>query len=114
MTEFTWTGLDDGDYILKETTVPEGFNGMAPREFSIIPVHEQNDDEPELVSLRTTSYDGVVESGSITFDVANRTGAALPETGAEGTFFLIAGGAMLVILAAVFMITRKKMSIYEN
>jgi LPXTG-motif cell wall-anchored protein len=44
----------------------------------------------------------------------NNTGTVLPETGAEGTFFLITGGTMLVILAAVFMITRKKMSIYED
>ena len=114
MTEFTWTGLDDGDYVLKETTIPEGFNGMAPREFSIIPEHKQNDDNPTLISLRTTSYNGDIDDGSITFDVINRTGAALPETGAEGTFLLIAGGTLLVVLAAVFMITRKKMSIYED
>jgi LPXTG-motif cell wall-anchored protein len=38
----------------------------------------------------------------------------LPSTGAEGTFFLIAVSALLVMVAAVFMITRKKMSIYED
>jgi len=39
---------------------------------------------------------------------------ALPSTGAEGTMMLIVGGSMLIAVAAVFMITRKKMSIYED
>ena len=31
-----------------------------------------------------------------------------------GLIFLITGGTLLVIVACVFMITRKKMSIYED
>ena len=57
---------------------------------------------------------GVVDTGIIEKNIINNTGTILPETGAEGTFLLITGGTVLVILAAVFMITRKKMSIYED
>ena len=46
--------------------------------------------------------------------IVNNTGTILPETGAMGTMWLILGGSIFVILAAVFMITRKKMSVYED
>ena len=52
--------------------------------------------------------------GEIEKDIENNTGVVLPETGAKGTMLLIGGGAMLVIFAAVFMITRKKMSVYAD
>jgi LPXTG-motif cell wall-anchored protein len=114
LTEFTWTGLDDGDYVLEETVVPKGFNGMAAREFSIYADHDLTSDAPQLTSLGSTSFVGNTDDGTIVAQVANRTGAALPETGAEGTFFLITSSTLLVLVAAVFMITRKKMSIYED
>ena len=57
---------------------------------------------------------GVLATGAITKDIVNNTGTILPTTGAAGTMWLILGGAVLVMLAAVFMITRKKMSIYED
>ena len=115
-TTFTWTGLDDGDYILKETKVPEGYNGMADVEFTITAAHSELADG----TLKLTALDGGkmglgdTVNGIIDEDIVNRTGSVLPETGAQGTFLLIGGGALLVLLAAVFMITRKKMSVYED
>ena len=115
-TTFTWTGLDDGDYILKETKVPAGYNGMADIEFTITATHTQNEDG----TLALTSLDGGkmglgdIATGVIDENIVNNTGSVLPETGAKGTFVLIFGGATLVMVAAVFMITRKKMSIYED
>jgi len=53
-------------------------------------------------------------TGTITKDIVNNTGTILPETGAQGTVLLIGASTILVFLAAVFMITRKKMSIYED
>ena len=50
----------------------------------------------------------------VDMDIVNNTGTVLPSTGAKGTMMLIMGCAMLVTVAAVFMITRKKMSIYED
>lgn len=115
MTEFVWTGLDDGDYKLVETTVPAGYNKMSDVVFAISATHSETADGPELLTLDGGLMGtGVVSTGAITKDIVNNTGTVLPETGAGGTFMLVAGGSILVVLAAVFMITRKKMSVYED
>ena len=115
MTTFTWKGLDDGDYKLEESTVPEGYNKMSDVVFSISATHVEVDADPTLTALDGGLMGtGVVDTGIIEKNIINNTGTILPETGAEGTFLLITGGTVLVILAAVFMITRKKMSIYED
>ena len=110
MTTFTWSGLDDGDYKLEETTVPEGYNKMSDILFSISAVHNETLESLDGGVMGT----GVVDTGAITKDIVNNTGTVLPETGAQGTIMLIGFSAMLVMVAAVFMITRKKMSIYED
>ena len=115
MTTFNWIGLDDGDYKLEESTVPAGYNKMADIVFSISAVHGESNGEIALISLDGGMMGtGMVDTGAIEKDIVNNTGTVLPETGAEGTFLLIAGGAVLVMVAVVFMITRKKMSIYED
>ena len=115
ITEFVWEGLDDGDYKLVESTVPEGYNKMSDIVFAISAVHSETAGEPTLISLDGGLMgEGIVDTGAIAKDIVNNTGTVLPETGAQGTMWLIFGGAMLVILAGVFMITRKKMSVYED
>ena len=115
MTTFNWKGLDDGDYKLEETTVPAGYNKMSDITFSISAVHSETDGEPQLISLDGGQMGtGVVDTGAIVKDIVNNTGSVLPETGAMGTFLLISGGALLAALAVIFMVTRKKMSIYED
>jgi fimbrial isopeptide formation D2 family protein len=115
MVTFTWTGLDDGNYKLVESTVPDGYNKMDDVEFVITAEHDEEDDNPALTGLNGgTLGTGEVSTGAITKDVENKTGTILPETGAMGTFLFICGGATLVLVAAVFMITRKKMSVFED
>ena len=129
MTTFTWSGIDDGKYKLVETTTPPHYNTMTPKEFEVTAQHKPtwvadgNSAFMDLIATDATgkvafadsaTVDGVaVEDGKLEGDVENHKGAVLPETGAQGTMMLIGGGAMLVIVAAVFMITRKKMSVYE-
>ena len=110
MTTFTWTGLDDGDYKLEESTVPEGYNKMDDILFSISAEHDATLTSLDGGLLGT----GAVDTGAITKDIVNNTGTVLPETGAQGTIMIISVSAVFVILATVFMITRKKMSIYED
>ena len=116
LTTFTWEYLDDGDYKLEETTVPDGYNELAAIVFSITAVHTENSEHaPELTSLDGGVMGvGDATTGIITNTIVNHTGAVLPSTGAEGTMLLIVGGTMLIVLASVFMITRKKMSVYED
>ena len=115
LTVFTWKGLDDGDYKLVETTVPEGYNALADVLFTISATHEENSVDPKLLSLDGGLMGtGEVSTGIITKDIVNQTGTVLPETGAEGTFLLLTASTMFVMVACVFMVTRKKMSIYED
>ncbi len=115
MTTFTWGGLDDGDYKLVESTVPAGYNQMTDIQFSISATHSENAPEPTLLTLDGGLMgEGIVTTGTITKDIVNNTGTVLPETGAEGTVMLIGISSLVVMMAAVFMITRKKMSVYED
>ena len=110
MTTFEWKGLDDGDYKLVENTVPAGYNKMADIEFTITAEHEA-----ETKTLNGGAMgEGDFSAGTITKNVENHTGTVLPETGAKGTVMLITISTMFVMVAAVFMVTRKKMSIYED
>lgn len=116
MTTFTWKGLDDGDYKLVETTTPDGYNTMENIEFTISASHDADSADPKLTSLSggTLQANGDVSTGTITTEIKNRKGTVLPETGAKGTMIFVTIGVVIVIAAAVFMITRKKMSVYMD
>ena len=112
-TTFTWSHLDDGDYKLEESEVPAGYNQMDPVEFTISAEHDEESADPQLTKLEGV---GTVDlaAGTLTEEIVNRSGSILPETGAKGTALLIGCSVILVMLAAVFMVTRKKMSVYED
>ena len=110
MSKFEWEGLDDGTYVLKETKVPAGYNKMADLTFTITAEHTFE----EITLLDAGAMEENAATGVIEDIIVNNSGTVLPETGAMGTMWLIFGGAMLVIIAGVFMITRKKMSVYED
>ena len=115
MSSFTWTGLDAGEYQLEETNAPEGYNKLDDViNFTISAKHDIQSAAPQLTELTSTKGTADKTTGIITETIKNNTGAVLPETGAMGTMWLIFGGAMLVMVAAVFMITRKKMSVFED
>ena len=127
-TSFTWSGLDGGKYKLIETTTPDGYNTIADIEFSIDATHKDTwladgnyaledviakDPTGTTVVFADKNAEGLLD-GRLEGKVENFKGVVLPETGAEGTIFLVAGGTLLILVAGVFMITRKKMSIYED
>ena len=108
---FEWFGLDDGNYKLVETTVPDGYNKMGDLEFTIDATITVDEGVTALISEELKKD---VVNLEFSETVKNLSGTILPETGGMGTMWLIFGGSMLVILAAVFMIVRKKMSIYQD
>lgn len=128
VTSFTWTGIDGGKYKLSETTTPAGYNTIADIEFTVDSQHKAEwtkggnsafldviaKDASGNIVFADAAGDPAVEDGKLEGDIENYKGTVLPETGAEGTFLLITGGALLVLMASVFMITRKKMSVYED
>lgn len=123
LTQFTFTGLDDGKYKLVETVTPAGYNTIADIEFEITAEHDTNSPDPQLINLNgveTTgqvtlgdgaiTFDVVKADGSLTADVINNTGTTLPETGGIGTTIFYIVGAVLVIGAGVLFVTKRRMS----
>lgn len=115
MTTFTWSGLDDGDYKLVETTTPAGYNTIADIEFTISAGHVDGD-SPYLNTLSgnvtsgTATFTAVVNDGSLSTDVVNNSGTQLPSTGGIGTTIFYVLGSVLVLGAAVLLVTKKRMS----
>lgn len=109
LTTFEWVGLDDGDYKLSETTTPDGYNTIDDILFSITPTHKPN--ELTLTELLGgDKFSGEVSTGALTATIENIAGTTLPSTGGMGTtvFYLI--GGILMIGAAVLLITKKRMN----
>lgn len=115
MTTFTWSGLDDGDYKLVETTTPAGYNTIADIEFTITAGHVDGN-SPYLDTLSgdvtsgTASFTAVVNDGSLSTDVVNNAGSTLPETGGIGTTIFYVLGSVLVLAAVVLLVTKKRMN----
>ena len=130
-TSFTFSGLDDGQYKLTETKTPVGYNTIDPIYFVIEATHGETADVPTLKTLNAYLTDangnkqtemkdgesvniglGIVDltAGSITTTVVNKSGSELPSTGGIGTTIFYVLGSILVIGAAVLLVTKKRMS----
>lgn len=118
-TSFTASGLDDGTYVLKETTTPSGYNTIEDQYFTISADHDIKSDSPALKSLSGNKVDGTattisftpnLSEGSLTTDVVNKKGSSLPSTGGIGTTIFYVIGSVLVIGAGVLLVTRRRMN----
>ena len=111
MTTFTWSGLDDGGYKLVETTTPSGYNTIPDIEFTITATHDVSSDNPTLISLSGgDKFTGVISTGVVSANIENQSGAQLPSTGGIGTTIFYVLGSVLVLGAAVLLVTKKRMS----
>lgn len=109
-TSFTFFGLDDGDYVLTETTTPAGYNTIKPITFTVTADHNiewtTGERTDVLTSLSGNAASGEITlaadktAGSLTADVVNVKGSNLPSTGGMGTTILYAAGAAIVLVAA--------------
>ncbi|VED93237.1 Cna protein B-type domain-containing protein [Streptococcus equinus] len=114
-TSFTFKGLDAGNYVLEETTTPDGYNTIKPIEFTINAEYDVKSDDPQLTKLSGDVTSGVAKfdankaDGSLKADIVNRKGSLLPSTGGMGTTILYVIGSILVLVAAVLLITKKRM-----
>ncbi len=96
--KFTIQGLDSDTYYLTETKAPAGYNVLK----SAITVVIAND------GTVSYTYNGTSATGEV--KVLNQSGTELPSTGGVGTTVLYVLGSLLVLAAAVLLITRKRMS----
>lgn len=114
LTTFTWERIDDGEYKLVETTTPKGYNTIAPITFEVSATHDEEADEPKLTRLDGGQMgSGTVSNGLITKDVENEKGSTLPSTGGMGTTVFYVIGSVLVLGAAVLLVSKKRMGTVE-
>lgn len=93
-------GLDSDSYYLKETKAPNGYNLLK---------------DPVTVTIDENGKVNKNEEGAgltnNTVEVENQSGSELPSTGGMGTTIFYVLGGILVLGAAVLLITRRRMSI---
>lgn len=113
-TSFTFSGLDDGDYILTETATPAGYNTIKPITFTVTANHNIEWTTGERVDV-LTKLNGNAASGEITFtadlpagslttNVVNVKGSNLPSTGGMGTVLLYVAGIAVFVLAGATLV----------
>ena len=118
-------GLDKGTYKLIETEPPQGYNSLsAPVEIVITAADGTGDDAGKKVTYTATvgGSDATVTNGTVTLgkeqhqlqpevtaQINNNSGTELPSTGGIGTTLFSIGGGVLVLLAVVMLVTKKRM-----
>ena len=120
-TVFTVKGIDDGQYRIKETVTPNGFNTISDEyiTFVVTATHDVLSDAPSLKELSGNPVDGLVgeykfapnqAEGSLSSTIVNQSGAILPSTGGIGTTIFYIIGGLLVVVAGSVLFVRKRMS----
>ena len=101
--KFVIVGLDADTYYLEETKAPDGYNRLK---------------EPVNVVITANIASGKTVTATITYNetatgtvrIENQTGVELPSTGGIGTTVFYVIGGLLMGVAVVLLVTRKKMS----
>ena len=104
--EINIKGLKDSTYKLVEKSTSTGYN-LLDSPVTIVITDETSND----VIARSITVDGKkLGDGVYTFDVENFSGSVLPSTGGIGTTIFYIVGAILVVGAAVLLVTRRRVN----
>lgn len=101
--KFNIVGLDAGTYTLVETSTPSGYNTCEPITVIISATHTENEEGTGATTDLTSSQ-------NMNNTVENKKGSTLPTTGGMGTTIFYVVGSILVLGAAILLITKKRMS----
>lgn len=107
-----FTGLDKGTYTLTETTTPTGFNTIDPINFEIKgTIDGATATVGGNITWSSDNQNLTWNEASQTFEITitNIAGKLLPSTGGIGTTIFYVAGTILVLGAAVLLITKKRM-----
>ena len=99
--KFEIIGIDEGVYTIKEEKAPEGYNELA-NDINVT-ITSKHTDADLTATYTVEDYNGTVK-------IENKTGDLLPETGGIGTTIFTIVGITLMVVAAVFLISKKRMS----
>lgn len=108
----TFTGLDVGEYFLKEVKAPESYTLLTDTiHFTIADadkdgIPEIESDETNILALDKDADDNM--TGYVTTTVTNNKGFSLPSTGGMGTYLFTIGGIVIMAGAAFALIAMKK------
>ena len=108
----TIKGLDDEtDYYLYETKAPAGYNlRTTPVKFRIAAEY-RTDGSALKENYPTVTVDSGTPTTTLSADVVNQAGSTLPETGGMGTTLFYIIGSLMVAVAAVLLIVKRRMSV---
>lgn len=106
--KITIKGLDDAtEYYLYETKAPAGYNRLTDAvRFEITATYSDAGDNCTSV---TATVNNDVQS-SVSVNVRNNKGSTLPSTGGIGTTLFYVIGGVLMAVAAVLLVTKKRMN----
>ena len=103
-----FSGLGDGEYTIKESEAPKGYN-IDASEYSVKITGAPTFEAP---NWKVNDADATPTAGNgwtvITQEVTNKKGIILPATGGIGTVIFYVVGSMLIGGAAVLFVTKKK------
>lgn len=91
----TFTGLPAGTYTITEIVTPSGYNSIDPLNVTI--------------TFNNDGSFGIDPSDAGVITVVNSAGSTLPSTGGMGTTIFYVVGGVLVLVAVVLLVTRKRM-----
>lgn len=100
----TFRGLGEGEYTITETKTLDGYNTIEPIKFKLT---------FDKATKKFSSNNDNVKVGAdnmLDTDILNKSGSLLPSTGGIGTTIFYIVGAILVVGAAILLVTKKRMS----
>ena len=116
--EITYSQLGAGEYKLSETGILPGYNGISDIEFTITCTLPDADDV--IAGDETAEWDiecdddsiqfVTLEDGTFQVMIVNNSGTELPSTGGIGTTMFYVIGTILVLGAAVLLISKRRMN----
>ena len=103
-------GLNVGTYYLEETEAPVGYNKLTePIEVKITATSDATG-VSETVEYRNQNDSTYTPATDATVKVLNKAGTQLPSTGGIGTTLFYVIGGVLMVVAAVLLVTKKRMN----
>lgn len=114
---FSVAGLDDGTYYIHEIATLPSYNKLEKDVEVVITANTSNGQNgagavTELTELEVTADGeagtGIAGTGTASITIANNKGSTLPSTGGIGTTIFYVVGAILMVGAAVLLITKRR------